>query len=392
MGCCCKKKSSPYPIEVIEEPLIEGEKSITIKSLRSVDEYERIKVIGKGTFAKVFLVRSKKSNKLYAMKILYKQLIKEYRQQEHTITECLILQKINSPFIIKLHCSFQDDERLYFIMDFMQGGELFFHLHREMRFENEKVQFYVAQIIIALNVLHKHKIIYRDLKPENILIDSKGYIKLADFGLSKILIGDNKTASTICGTPQYLAPEILTGRGYNYMVDWFSLGCIMFEMLSGRPPFKINTKDLMNVDVYRMPISFGNNFTENEKDFLSGLLNILPSQRLGSGGIEEIMKHKYFEGMDWKGIKEQSLFTPFKPDVENEEDLRYFDKIFTQDDSMDLDDHDKPIPVVTNKKDRYLNFSYMNNQSVVVNNRSVENEENVEKIKKKNCVHKKENK
>lgn len=392
MGCCCKKKESPYPIEVIEEPLIDGENSITIKSLRSVDEYERIKVIGKGTFAKVFLVRSKKSNKLYAMKILYKRLIKEYRQQEHTITECLVLQKINNSFIIKLHCSFQDDERLYFIMDFMQGGELFFHLHRELRFENEKVKFYTAQIIIALSVLHEHNIIYRDLKPENILIDSKGYIKLTDFGLSKILIGKNKKATTICGTPQYLAPEILVGRGYDYMVDWFSLGCIMFEMLSSRPPFKINTKDIMNLDVYRMPISFGNNFTESEKDFLIGLLNILPSQRLGSGGIEEIMNHKYFEGVDWKGIREQSLKTPFKPDVQNEEDLRYFDKIFTEDDSMDLDDHDKFIPEITNQKDRYLNFSYMNQSDAGISRNIIDKEEIVGKKSEKKSEKKNEKK
>ena len=204
----------------------------------SIDSFELIRVIGKGSFGKVTLVRKKSDDKLYAMKVLSKPNIVKRKQVEHTRTERRILGTISHPFIVKLHYAFQTDKKLYFVLDYAAGGELFFHLSRMRKFPEHFAQFYCAEIVLALEELHRNEVIYRDLKPENILFDVDGHIKLADFGLAKEHISEaTEGAHSLCGTPEYLSPEVLNRLGHGNAVDWWNLGMVTYEMLTGLPPW-----------------------------------------------------------------------------------------------------------------------------------------------------------
>ncbi len=203
-----------------------------------MSNFEIKKCIGEGSFGKVFLVKRKENNQVYAMKILNKDEFIDPKHKSNLMSERNIMSKIDYPFIVKLHQSFQTPWKLFFLMDFLNGGELFYHLKWEKRFTENKARFYAAEITLALSHLHKNGIVYRDLKPENVLLDISGHLWLTDFGLSKMGIMGNKKVFTFCGTPEYLAPEIIQGKGYTKAVDWWSLGLLLFEMLSGRHPFK----------------------------------------------------------------------------------------------------------------------------------------------------------
>eukprot|EP01102_Stenamoeba_stenopodia_P008101 TRINITY_DN2301_c0_g1_i3.p1 TRINITY_DN2301_c0_g1~~TRINITY_DN2301_c0_g1_i3.p1 ORF type:complete len:296 (-),score=67.21 TRINITY_DN2301_c0_g1_i3:548-1435(-) len=195
------------------------------------DDFELLTVIGKGSFGKVLQVRKKDTGKIYAMKVLRKEAIVQRKQVAHTKAEKSILAKIQHPFIVGLHYAFQTEEKLYMVLDFVNGGELFFHLKREGKFSEQRVRIYAAEIACALSHLHSFGIVYRDLKPENILLDSEGHICITDFGLSKEI--QSEDTHTFCGTPEYLAPEILKGQGHGTPVDWWSLGTLIYEMLTG---------------------------------------------------------------------------------------------------------------------------------------------------------------
>jgi serine/threonine protein kinase len=197
------------------------------------EDFEHIKVIGRGYFGKVTQVRYKKDNMIYALKSLKKCKLKEEKHIEHTKTERKILELVQHPFIVSLKFAFQTDKKLYFVMDCYNGGELFYHLRTKGRFSENHARFYLSQIVLALEFLHSKKIIYRDLKPENIVLDKSGYVKLTDFGLAKENIGDEVTTQTFCGTPEYLAPEIIRGDKYGKAVDMWCLGILLFEMLYG---------------------------------------------------------------------------------------------------------------------------------------------------------------
>lgn len=198
-----------------------------------------IKVIGTGSYGKVVLSKKRDTQQVYAIKTLKKKHLIKKNQVEHTIAERSILENIQHPFIIELAYAFQNKTKLYFVLEFCPGGELFFHLSRIGQFDEKITKFYCTQIILAIYHLHKNKIIYRDLKPENVLIDKDGYAKLTDFGLSKENIKGNNDTLTLCGTPEYLAPEIIDRKGHGFAVDWWSVGCIIYEMLTGQPPFML---------------------------------------------------------------------------------------------------------------------------------------------------------
>jgi len=228
----------------------------------------------------VFLVTKKDNGKLFAMKCLRKDMIKQRNQKEHTTTEREILGDVDSPFIVQLRYAFQTPERLYMVMDFINGGELFFHLRSSSRFSEQRAKFYAAEVLLALEYIHGLGIIYRDLKPENILLDSEGHIKLTDFGLSKQFFdeeanGENKTFS-VCGTPEYLAPEILKQTGHDKAVDFWSFGALLYEMLSGAPPFYSKNRDQMFRNILTRPVEMKSHFSWQSVDLLKKLLQVDP--------------------------------------------------------------------------------------------------------------------
>ena len=365
MGCCLKKKQQGQKDNSEkDEPFLssneEGSQEFTTKVVRG--DFDEMKVLGKGSFGKVLLVRYKKNQKLYAMKILKKAVIMKNNEEIHTKTERKILAKINHPFIVSLYFAFQDEKKLYLITEFMQGGELFYHLHRERFFSNERTQFYAAEIVLALDHLHKNNCIYRDLKPENVLLDKDGHIKLADFGLSKIMLEKNKAkAFTLCGTPDYLAPEILEDKGYDKTVDWWSLGALIYEMLVGYSPFKMKKGEQLNIEKYKQPVPLHNHFTPEAKMIITDLLVVEPSKRLGYGsnGTENIKKHPFFKDINWEELYNKKVEPEFVPKIFNELDLGNFDKFFTNENVFEPESEMNSASVLKDNPNEFAGFTYV---------------------------------
>jgi serum/glucocorticoid-regulated kinase 2 len=301
-----------------------GEKKV------SKDDFELLTVIGKGSFGKVMQVRRKDDGKIYAMKVLRKEAIIARKQVTHTKAEKSILQKIQHPFIVKLHYAFQTKDKLYMILDYINGGELFFHLKKEGRFPEDRVKFYSAEIVCAMSHLHSLGIVYRDLKPENILLDSNGHVTITDFGLSKE-VKPNEGTHTFCGTPEYLAPEVLKGLGHGVAVDWWSLGTLIYEMLTGLPPFYSQNINIMYQKILNGELRFPSYVSQNAKSLLEGLLTREVEKRLGSGaeGGKAVKAHPFFHGIDWDKLEKKEIDPPFKPKVKNEMDTTQIDTAFT---------------------------------------------------------------
>ena len=351
MGCCEKKRNQ----------LIDKEKAQEIGEILypklNYNDFEPLKLLGTGTFGRVLLVRFKSNNQLYAMKILMKSRIKSTHQEEHTKAERDLMVQIDNPFLLNIKFAFQDETKLYIVSDFMQGGDMFYHLHFESKFSEKKAKFYLIEIILGLEYLHKNNMIYRDLKPENILMDSTGHIKLSDFGLSKILSDNDEKAFTLCGTPQYLAPEIMKEEGYDKNVDWWSLGCFFYEMITGFLPFYI-PKDYLNEKVYEQKVIFPSGINPLAIKFIKELLVVDPNNRLGNGvnGVENIKSHEYFKDVDWNKYYNKEIEPPFIPKLDSDEDLKYFDKMFTD------EPVDSPVPQSRPRVySTYKGFTYVNN-------------------------------
>jgi serine/threonine protein kinase len=335
MGNLCKKKLQQELCNEYIDPTLPSNSRISTREDEkrgsiSKSEFQELKLIGKGSYGKVILVRKKLNEKLYAMKIMEKTLIKLNKQEDHTMTERAMLEKIDHPFIVKLYYAFQSSQRLYLITEFMQGGDYFYHLRRERRFSEEKTRFYMAEIILALEYLHKNKYIYRDLKPENVLLDINGHIKLTDFGLSKMINSDK--AYTICGTAEYLAPEILLEKGYDKTIDWWSLGVLTYESLAGYSPLKAgkNSKAEYNEYAKKVDLTPFYYWSKEARSLVSGLLEIDPVKRLGAKGAEEVKGHPFFQSINWKDLFNRKFSPPYIPHVKSDEDLCYFDKLYTE--------------------------------------------------------------
>ena len=304
------------------------EKKITKKA--SLDDFEVLKVLGRGTYGKVQLVKYKKNGQLYAMKSMSKKLLEDSDQVGQIITEREILVRIRHPFLVGAHFTFQTDAKLYMVLDYVPGGELFGRLKDETTFPESRVRLYAAEIALGLGQLHSLGLIYRDLKPENILIDMKGHIRLTDFGLAKE-VSDNQKATTFCGTPEYLAPEMLQRQPYTKAVDWWSYGVLIFEMLNGLPPFYDENVNTMYRAILNDDIEFPSSMSSEAINFISRLLDRNPETRLGSSekDVEEIKEHPFFSGIDWKAVFDKKYEPEWIPPIADATDVSLFDGQFT---------------------------------------------------------------
>lgn len=299
------------------------------------DDFQILRLIGKGTFGQVYQVRKKDTGRIYAMKVLSKKVIVQKKEVAHTVGERNILVRTattDSPFIVGLKFSFQTPTDLYLVTDYMSGGELFWHLQREGKFSEDRAKFYIAELILALEHLHNHDIVYRDLKPENILLDAYGHIALCDFGLSKANLTPNATTNTFCGTTEYLAPEVLLDdAGYTKMVDFWSLGVLVFEMCCGWSPFYAEDTQQMYKNIAFGKVRFPKDTLSTEgRNFVKGLLNRNPKHRLGATrDAKELKEHPFFGDVEWESLLRKSIPPPFKPALNSETDTSNFDPEFT---------------------------------------------------------------
>lgn len=281
----------------------------------SIEDFDLLRVLGQGAFGKVFLARQKATGKIFAMKVLKKKNIIEMNQLEHTKTEKMILQHVNHPFIVSLEFAFQTPEKLYFVLEFMKGGELFNYLSKTGKISESDAKFYAASAALALGYLHKNNYIYRDLKPENILLDENGYAKLADFGLAKFLKTGEQT-HTFCGTPEYLAPEVILGQGHNRGADWWGLGILIHEMVLGTTPFRAGNVQVLYSGVVKKNVEFTEKSSVSLtcKDVITKLLKKNPAERLGSkGDMEEVLSHPWFAEINIPELLKRKLVAPYKP-------------------------------------------------------------------------------
>ena len=351
--------------ELLIDPSSKGKKSDTIFSKHqtikhvSLEDFQIMKVIGRGSFGKVCLVQYKKTKELYAMKSLKKDVLLDQDQVESTIVEKKILEKLDYPFLVGMVFCFQTEERIYFIMPFVRGGELFQHLRNQRFFPEEKVKFYSAIIGLSLEYLHTHGIVYRDIKPENILIDADGYLRLVDFGMAKVLHGDEK-ASSFCGTPEYLAPEIITGEGHNKSADWWSYGILMYEMFFGIPPFFCDNQEKMYQLITRAELRFPKkiNISDDAKDLLQKLLIKNQDERLGAkSGFNDIRAHPFFNGFDFDALEKRKIEAPFKPTLKDSMDVTNFDEEFTSEEVVTSEIPEKNLEFIKRNQDQFQEFN-----------------------------------
>ncbi|KJE96019.1 cAMP-dependent protein kinase catalytic subunit isoform 3 [Capsaspora owczarzaki ATCC 30864] len=289
-------------------------------------DYDILRTLGTGSFGRVLLARDKQVPDSYvAIKLIKKSVVIKLKQVEHTINEKNILACISCPFVISLNTHFQDKLNLYFVIEYINGGEMFTHLHRNKHFSYEISKFFAAEVILALEYLHNLDIVYRDLKPENLLIDSNGHVRVTDFGFAKRV---SHRTWTLCGTPEYLAPEIIQSKGYGHAVDWWAVGVLIYEMRCGHAPFY----DANQMDMYRKIVdgqySFPSSFKEDERSIISGFLTFDLTRRLGNmkDGTKDIRDHVYFRDTNFDDIYNLRVKSPYIPKVASAGDASNFER------------------------------------------------------------------
>ncbi|XP_078615151.1 protein kinase C iota type-like isoform X4 [Branchiostoma floridae x Branchiostoma japonicum] len=337
-----------------------------------LDEFDLLRVIGRGSYAKVLMVRLRKTQRIYAMKVVKKELVNDDEDIDWVQTEKHVFETAsNHPFLVGLHSCFQTESRLFFVIEFVNGGDLMFHMQRQRKLPEDHARFYAAEISCALNFLHERGIVYRDLKLDNVLLDSDGHVKLTDYGMCKEGLHPGDTTSTFCGTPNYIAPEILRGEDYGSSVDWWALGVLLFEMLAGRSPFDIvgntenpdqhtedylfqacchfysrahstsvptelkpreqSVEDIFEV-ILEKTIRIPRSLSVRAASALKGFLNKNPAERLGCApvtGFSDIQHHTFFKPIDWDALEARQVPPPFKPSIDSEGGVENFDQQFT---------------------------------------------------------------
>lgn len=307
-------------------------------------DFELKKVLGKGGYGKVFQVRKTTgadATSYFAMKVLKKaSIVRNQKDTAHTRAERNILEAVRHPFIVELVYAFQTGGKLYLILEYLSGGELFMHLEREGIFLEDTTCFYLCEIILALEHLHNLGIIYRDLKPENVLLDAQGHVKLTDFGLCKEHIQEGIVTHTFCGTIEYMAPEILTRSGHGKAVDWWSLGALMFDMLTGMPPFTADNRKNTIDAILKGKLNIPAYLATDSRDLIRRLMKRQVSQRLGSGPTDgqAVRAHSFFKNVNWDDVLARRLDPPIKPILRSEDDVSQFDTKFTKQIPVDSPD------------------------------------------------------
>ncbi|XP_050557356.1 putative protein kinase C delta type homolog isoform X10 [Spodoptera frugiperda] len=298
----------------------------------TVEDFQFIKVLGKGSFGKVLLAELRDTEYYYAVKCLKKDVVLEDDDVECTLIERKVLALgTNHPYLCHLFATFQTDSHLFFVMEYLNGGDLMFHIQQSGRFPEPRARFYAAEIVSGLKFLHKRGIVYRDLKLDNILLDFEGHVRIADFGMCKLQIYLDKTADTFCGTPDYMAPEIIKGLKYNQTVDWWSFGVLLYEMLIGQSPFSGCDEDELFWSICNEMPSYPRFLSHEALTILTRLLDKDARTRLG--GTEcmhgDIRDQDFFHAIHWDRLERRELETPFRPRVRHPMDTQYFDKAFT---------------------------------------------------------------
>ncbi|CAD8161873.1 unnamed protein product [Paramecium pentaurelia] len=293
-------------------------------------------VLGKGGFGKVWRVEMIKSHKLFAMKEMSKAKVLAKKSVNSVMNERILLSQLKHPFIANIHYAFQDRENLYLVMDLLTGGDLRFHIGKMRRFSEQHTKFLIASMLLALEYLHRNGIIHRDIKPENIVLDKKGYPRLTDFGIARIVKPENSQETS--GTPGYMAPEVMFRQNHSFGVDHFALGVMAYEFMMGKRPYLGKTRRDIRDAIIAKQVSLKKqeippNWSWEAADFINQLLQRKPQARLGYSGIEEIQSHPWFQGFPWKGLHEKQLPSPFKLTKSSDED--FIREISSDHDSQD---------------------------------------------------------
>lgn len=326
----------------------------------TIDDFDLLKVLGKGSFGKVLLAELKGSGKVFAVKALKKDVVVEDDDIECTLTEKRVLAlACHHPYLTQLHSCFQTDDHLFFVMEYLNGGDLMFHIQTTGKFSEDRTRFYTAQIISALQFLHSKGIVYRDLKLDNILLDSKGHVKIADFGMCKENMDEGVTTNTFCGTPDYIAPEILKELPYDRSCDFWSLGVLVYEMLTGTSPFVGDLEEDLFRSILNSRITFPKYLSKDAMAFLKGVLERVVGNRLGYCTRTNIREHRFFRPIDWEALERKELEAPFVPNVKSAVDTDNFDPEFTM-------EHAQLSPVETAliqtiNQEEFAGFSFVNN-------------------------------
>ncbi|XP_069105393.1 cAMP-dependent protein kinase catalytic subunit 3-like isoform X2 [Argopecten irradians] len=295
-----------------------------------INSYDILTTIGTGTFGRVVLCRHKDNKEYYALKVMKITEVIRLKQIEHVKNEKEILASVSHPFIVNMTWAYHDDRFLYMLLEYVPGGELFSYLRNHGRFNNDKSNFYACEIVSALDYLHSKLIVYRDLKPENLLLDKEGHLKITDFGFAKKL--EDRTW-TLCGTPEYLAPEIIQSKGHNKAVDWWSLGILIYEMLVGFPPFFDDNPFSIYEKILEGKIEWPRHLDPVAKDLVKKLLVQDRTKRLGNmkNGADDVKKHKWFKGITWEDVVARKLTPPIVPKLSHAGDTKNFDE-YSEDD------------------------------------------------------------
>ncbi|KAM7349278.1 protein kinase C delta [Cochliomyia hominivorax] len=327
----------------------------------TVDDFHFLAVLGKGSFGKVLLAELRDTTYYYAVKCLKKDVVLEDDDVDSTLIERKVLALgTKHPYLCHLFCTFQTESHLFFVMEYLNGGDLMFHIQESGRFTEERARFYGAEIISGLKFLHKKGIIYRDLKLDNVLLDYEGHVRIADFGMCKLQIYLDKTADSFCGTPDYMAPEIIKGDKYNQNVDWWSFGVLLYEMLIGQSPFSGCDEDELFWSICNELPWFPVYISAEATSILKGLLEKDHTKRIGSqySPAGDIVEHIFFRPIDWNLLEKRQIEPPFRPQVKHPLDTQYFDRVFTKE-RVRLTPIDKDILQSMDQK-QFLGFTYTN--------------------------------